>query len=85
MVKRNVAWDWNQFHFVEVRIGNTDMTGTGNTQMMENHVAGNSGAASSPSEYVYVVEPPLDGRYLTLQNVEGVNYLSVDEIYMQWR
>ena len=50
-------------------------------QLTKNPVAGTFGAATADPDYIFVVDPLLNGRYLTLQKVAD-NYLSVSEVYV---
>ena len=70
-----------RFYSVELRIGDSSETGTGQVQLTKNPVAGISGAASTDPEFAYILDPKLNGRYLTLQKVSN-NYLSITEVYI---
>ena len=70
----------NQFESVELRIGNVDKTGSAPVQFTENALAGYSGPSSSAVEVIFDVNPPISGRYLTLQTIANQS-LSIDEVY----
>ena len=69
----------NEFDTVELRIGNVDMTGSRPVQFTENPLAGTYGS-SNAVEVIFDVNPPMNGRYLTLQTLV-VQWFSIDEIY----
>ena len=69
-----------QFASVELRIGNVDKTGSAAVQFTENPLAGTYGASSTEVEFIYEVNPPMNGQYLTLQTVVD-QFLSIDEVY----
>ena len=69
-----------QFESVELRIGNIDKTGSLPVQFTENPLAGTFGARSSAVEVIFDINPPMSGRYLTLQTTAD-QFLSIDEIY----
>ena len=79
VIKR--ADNLNRFYSIELRIGDNSETGTGRVQLTKNPVAGTFGAATADPDYIFVVDPLLNGRYLTLQKVAD-NYLSVSEVYV---
>lgn len=71
----------DRFYSVELRIGDNTETGTGKVQLNKNPVAGLFGAATTDPDYTFVVDPYMDGRYLTLQKISD-NYLSIAELYV---
>ena len=79
VIKRAAPYT-NQFESVELRIGNVDNTGSPLVQFSENPLAGTYGASSSVIEVIFDVNPPVTGRYLTLQTIAD-QYLSIDEVY----
>ena len=69
-----------QFESVELRIGNVDKTGSAPVQFTENPLAGYSGPSSSVVEVIFDVNPPMSGRYITLQTTAD-QYFAIDEVY----
>ena len=79
MVKREGFF--NRFYSVELRIGGNSETGTGQTQLTKNPVAGLFGTVTTDPDYTYVLDPYQEGRYVTLQKVSD-NYLAISEVYV---
>ena len=70
-----------QFQYAELRIGNTDMTGSAMVQFTSNTLVGKSPGGSNPRDYSYEVFPTLAGRYLTLQCTINKQF-AIDEIWV---
>ena len=71
---------WTQFDTVELRIGNVDMAGSGLVRFIENECIANSGPVSDVVELVFTLQPPVEGRFLTLQTLAD-QYMSFVEIF----
>ena len=71
---------WTQFGTVELRIGNVDMSGSGLVRFTENEWIANSGPVSDVVELVFALQPPVEGRFLTLQTLAD-QYMSFDEVF----
>ena len=78
MLKREGVED--RFHNVELRIGNESIpTNYEYSPITINTVAGDFGTGTTETMAVYEVDPPISGRFITLQAYEW-SYLEVDEI-----
>ena len=56
------------FKTINLRIGNADEEGSTSTEFSQNPVVGTFGNATTEMEHMFVLDPPVSGRYLTLQN-----------------
>ena len=69
-----------RFANVELRIGNHNQSGKGAVHLTENPLVGcHVGGDLDPEPAIFVLDKPADGRYLTLQIVDGT-YLDVGEL-----
>ena len=79
-VRKRAAPFTKQFESVELRIGSVDKTDSPPVQFAENPMAGYSAASSNVVEVIFDVNPPMIGRYLTLQTIAD-QYFAIDEVY----
>ena len=71
----------HQFKDINLRIGNVDEEGSTSAEFSQNPVVGTFGAATTVMEHTFVLDPPVSGRYLTLQNFIPL-VTSIDEVYV---
>ena len=69
---------FNQFQDIELRIGDADATGAGAEPLTNGKAVGHA-EFSNEGEHDFIVDPPSDGRLLTLQNMGNASF-SLDEI-----
>ena len=72
---------YTQFWGVELRIGNTNKSGSPREQFTENRLIGFSGPHAYTSYHQFDAIPKAEGRFLTLQTL-ALEYLAVAEIFV---
>ena len=73
--------EWFQFGYIELRIGNKNMAGSGAVQFTEddNPLVGCHGPAKSDAIHEFYMTEGVSGRYMTFQRVDAW-YMAIDEV-----
>ena len=71
-----------RFAKIEIRIGNHDANGNGLTQLIQNRVVGFQDEFDSDLIEIFTIKTRVDGRYLTLQKINGTYPVEVNELFV---
>ena len=75
---------FTQFKYIEVRLGNTDISGYPEEQLTEydNPMVGCTTDGIEENTHLFNLPEPMSGRYLTNHQTYQPHYLGVDEVHV---
>ena len=71
-----------RFYKIEFRIGRHNADGSGLSQLTQNRLVGVQEEFDLDLIEIFTIQPKVDGRYLTLQTLNGVFAVEVNEIFV---